>query len=226
MSFTIVECEQRSQDWFMARLGRVTSSVASDMLSARKDKTEAAGRRNLRIRLMLERVTGLPQEVAFRPSDAMLKGIEREKAAAALYEGLTGQLLRHCGFLRHDTVMCGASLDGYVGNFEGCVEIKSPLPATHWDYIKLAEQHQGDPFKCVPNDYLCQARHQMYVSGAQWCDFFSYNPDFPEKLRSRVVRIPRVEAEMQTYALALSLFNSEIDKEVQEARRLLEEDAA
>ena len=42
-AFTVVDCEQKSPEWFAARVGRLTSTGAADML-AKIQKGEAAGR--------------------------------------------------------------------------------------------------------------------------------------------------------------------------------------
>lgn len=200
-----------------SRLGRVTGSVASDMLSKPKSgKGESAGRRNLRVRLALERITGRSLESSFQ-SKAMLQGIEREADAALHYEALTGRFLSTTGFLRHDSLMAGCSLDGHVGDFEGIVEAKSPIPATHLDYIRTGR---------IPGDYYSQVIHNLFISGAAWCDWISFNPDFPEPLQLKLVRVWRDEREMVSYQLALALFISEVDAEVKSVEEMARKAAA
>lgn len=204
-AFTAIDVPQRSEAWFQARLGRVTSSRANDMLATRKDGKEAAGRANLRIQLALERITGKPQEREFQ-SDAMEYGAETEPEAYAAYEALTGNLLQRTGFLSHNTMMAGASLDGHVGDFEGIVEIKCPIPATHMEYLESGK---------VPTDYLRQVTHSLWLTGAEWCDWMSYERTFPEHLRARIVRVKRSDVDLVAYELALSFFLSEVDRKVQ-----------
>src|ERR1043166_1951924 len=156
MAFRILDCDQRSLDWQAARLGRVTSTCANDMLSKLKAGGEAAGRRHLRVRLALERITGRAMKRDFQ-SQAMKDGVEREIDAVAAYEAVTGQILTRTGFLAHDTLMAGASLDGHIGDFEGIAEIKSPLPATHLEYLRTG---------VIPLDYQRQVWHQLFISGA------------------------------------------------------------
>jgi len=200
VNFTIVNAAQRSDAWKAARLGRLTGSRAADMLSTGRSGAEAAGRRNLRVQLVLERVTGKPQERSFQ-SAAMQHGIETEDEACATYEALTGTLLERTGFLSHNTLMVGCSLDSHVGDFEGIVEIKCPIPATHWEYLQTGK---------VPGDYLKQVTHGLWVSGAQWCDWMSYEPSFPETLRAKIVRVPRDEAAIDAYQRAALTFLSEV----------------
>lgn len=202
MSFTVLTCEQKSLEWFAARAGRVTSSNANDML-ATIQKGEAAARRNLRARLALERVTGKSLERDFQ-SQAMKDGIDREAEALAEYEVLTGNLVNRTGFLRHDTLMAGASLDGSMDDFTGIVEAKSPIHATHLEYLRTGK---------VPLEYMRQITHQLWLTGANWCDWFSFQPDFPATLRVKLVRVNRADVDLKAYELALTLFLSEVQRE-------------
>lgn len=197
------DAPQRSEAWFAARLGKLTGSRASDMLATIKSGSEAAGRRNLRVQLVLERVTGKVQEPGF-VTPAMQAGIDREVDAAAIYEAVTGRILTATGFLAHDTLAAGCSLDGHVGAFEGIIEIKCPQPATHLDYLKTGT---------VPGDYLKQITHNLWLTGAAWCDWLSFNPDFPEALRVKLVRIQRDAAAMAAYERAAVAFLNEVDAE-------------
>jgi len=202
-AFTVIDAPQRSPAWQQARLGRLTSSRASDMLAVIKSG-EAAGRRNLRVQLALERITGQAQAPTYQ-SAAMLQGIEREAEAAGLYEALTGTLLRSTGFLQHGSLMVGASLDGHVGDFAGVVELKCPNAATHLEYLTTG---------VIPGDYRKQIVHQLYVSGARWCDWLSYCPEFPIGLQVKLVRVERNDQEIASYALAAALFLKEVDAAV------------
>lgn len=217
MNVTIIDCEQRSPEWFAARAGRVTSSNAADMLATLKSgKGEAAGRRNLRARLALERVTGKPLEREFQ-SQAMKDGIDREAESLAAYEALTGRLVDKSGFLQHESLMAGASLDGHLQGFTGIVEAKSPIHATHLEYLRTGK---------VPGDYMSQVIHQLWITGAEWCDWFSYQPDFPESIRVKLVRVNRGDVDLKAYELALRLFLGEVEAEYQEIAALAEKGVA
>jgi hypothetical protein len=52
--------EQRSEEWFQARLGKVTASRVADVLAKIKSG-ESASRRNYKIQLVSERLTGEKQ---------------------------------------------------------------------------------------------------------------------------------------------------------------------
>jgi len=207
----VLDVPQRSPEWTAARLGRVTSSRAADMLATLKSKGEAASRRNYRMQLVLERVCGKSMENGY-VSQAMQDGIDREADARGAYETLTGHLLETVGFCQHDTLMAGCSPDGYLGNWEGLVEIKSPLPATHWEYLKTG---------IVPDEYVKQVTCALWITGAPWCDWLSYHPDFPESLRVKLVRIPRDESAIASFESATATFLREVDEEVRAVQAMM-----
>jgi hypothetical protein len=214
MMFTVIDCDQRSEAWREVRLGRLTSCRAADMLSVgRKKGEESAGRRNLRMQLALERVTGRCCERSFK-SAAMQYGSDTEPAASLAWEALTGHLLQRTGFLLHDELMAGCSLDGHVGNFEGIVEIKCPLPATHWETLHTQK---------VPSDYLKQITHALWISGAAWCDFLSFSTEFPESLQATIIRVPRESVDIAAYELAARLFLQDVDKEARAVAQMARE---
>jgi hypothetical protein len=113
--------EQRTEDWFAARLGKVTASRVADVLA--KTKTGySASRANYLTQLVLERITGTKSE-GFT-SAAMQWGIDQEPFARAAYEASKGVLVDEVGFIPHPTIEAsGASPDGLVGA-DGMVEIK------------------------------------------------------------------------------------------------------
>jgi predicted phage-related endonuclease len=208
-AFTVVTAEQRSPEWFLARLGRLTGSRAADMLATIKSG-EAAARRDLRMQLVCERLTQTLQEESF-VNAAMQRGVELEPAAFAAYEARTGQLAERTGFLAHDTLAIGCSLDGHVGDFEGICEFKCPKSATHLRYLRDGR---------VPADYLPQITHNLWVSGASWCDFLSFDDRFPPALQTFLVRVERDEAAIAAYAEKALAFLAEVDREVAAVRTM------
>lgn len=207
--FSIIDCEQKSPEWYAARAGRLTGSVATAMMSKIKIG-EAAGRRNLRAKLVLERVTGKTQENDFASHD-MQRGIELEPEAAGEFEVLTGAIVQRCGFLamEHDY---GCSLDGYLGDFEELVSIKCPNDANHMAYLLGGKR--------IPKDYIDQCCHEMWVTGAKRHHFMSYSPNFPEKLRAFIVTIERNEFDISGYEKEALRFMAEVRIETQELLRL------
>lgn len=168
---------QGSPEWFEARRGFVGASSINDVMATTKTGGEAATRRNLRARLIAERLTGACAE-SFS-SVAMQWGVDNEPIARAAYEVLTGNDVEQVGFiLHHEIKMTGASPDGLIGH-DGLIEIKCPNTATHIDYL-LA----GVP----PADYHNQMLWQMECTGRKWCDFVSFDPRMPDDLQLFIVR--------------------------------------
>lgn len=213
-NFTLIHCDQRTPEWAAARSGRVTASVAKDVLAFNKDGKESAARRDLRTRLVLERLTGQPQGDSYTSPD-MLAGIEREPLAREAYIQKTGHEVLQVGFLAHNELMCGASPDGIVATGDGAVdlvlEIKAPKDATHLRYL-LSDGG-------IPTEHLAQLRHLAFVTGCRCIDFVSYNPHFPEKGQLYMVSICREELNLEDYEKQLRTFLTEVD----EAERLLRE---
>jgi hypothetical protein len=202
-AFAVIDAPQRSPEWFAARLGRLTGSRAADMLATIKSG-EAAARRDLRMQLVCERLTGQSQEEPF-VNAAMQRGIDCEPLAFAAYEAQAGQVVNRTGFLAHTGYMVGCSLDGHVGDFEGLVECKCPKSSTHLKYLRAG---------LAPIDYLPQITHNLWVTGAAWCDFVSWDDRFPEALHLFVVRVARDELAITAYAAKARAFLAEVDLEV------------
>jgi hypothetical protein len=201
--FDIINVPQRSPEWFQARVGRLTGSRASDMLASIKTG-EAAARRDLRVQLVVERLTGVPQEDGYI-NGAMQRGIECEPLARAAYEARTGSMVQTTGFLAHTELLAGCSLDGQVDDFTGIVELKCPKSATHLRWLKAGE---------VPPEHRPQLLHHLWITGAQWADFLSFDDRFPAALQTFLIRLPRVEIEILAYEKTVLKFLVEVDAEL------------
>lgn len=214
MKFHIVEHEQRSPAWFLARSGRLTGSRANDILA--KIKTgEAAARRDYRLQLAAERLTGLPQENDF-VNAAMQRGIDCEPIAFAAYEAATGEMVRRTGFICADDLMVGCSLDGDVSDFQGIIELKCPKTATHLSYWKTGG---------MPSAHIAQVTHNLWVTGASWCDFASFDDRLPKTLQLFKVRVYAKDLDLEAYDHAAMQFLAEVDAEVR-ALNALQTDTA
>ena len=168
--------EQRSNEWFKARLGKVTASNLSNVIAMTKSG-ESAYRKNYRHQLVTERLTGEVTQIYV--NQAMQHGIDTEDEARDFY------VFKHAnvdevGFIDHPTIdMAGASPDGLVGD-DGLIEIKCRQPQNHTETLI---SHQ------IPNNYKLQMFWQMACTGRRWCDYVSYCPSFPEELKMVVIRL-------------------------------------
>lgn len=225
--FTVIACDQRSPEWMAARLGRLTGSKAADAFSTTKAGAFTAERKNLRTQLVLERLTGKSAE---RPVSGyqVRDGIAREPHARFHYECVTGQVVREVGFCADNEIPVGCSPDGVIGDFDGLVSLKSPLAATHLNSlqalrayreglndlnVELAMLVHKSHTAIVPSDYLMQIRHELYVTGASWCDYVSYDGSFPVGLQSVTVRVSRADMDLAAYERDVQTFLAEVDAE-------------
>ena len=199
--------EQRTDDWFAARLGKVTASRVADVIA--KTKTGyGAGRANYAADLVVERLTG--QKASSFTNAAMEWGTEQEPNAKAAYAAKTGILVEDVGFIDHPTVaMSGASPDGLAE--DGLVEIKCPNTATHLEYI-----FDGKP----PQKYITQMQWQMACAGKPWCDFVSYDPRLPERLQLLVVRVPRDDDYIKILEQEVTIFLQELDDKLNKLEKV------
>lgn len=201
MSFRVIDCAQRSPEWFAARLGRLTGSRVADAFATIK-KGESASRRNLRVQLMLERLTGRCQDSGFTSLD-MERGIELEPEAREAYEAETGILVAPVGFIAHPELLAGCSPDGFT--MDGLIEIKCPKAATHLEYLRGG----------LPQEYYLQIVHGLWLSERAWGDFVSYHPEFPEGMRLKRTRLYAKDIDFAAHELNVRLFLGEVDRELE-----------
>jgi len=204
---------QGTPEWLQLRLGHVTASRVADIMA--KTKTGAsASRQNYLIELAIQRVTGVVEE-SFK-NEAMIRGTEEEPKARQAYELLTETFVEEVPFVKHKSIeWFGCSPDGIIKNNDGTynlIEIKNPNSATHWSYIKADEP---------PTKYKIQMMAQMACTGAQWCDFFSYDSRMPEGSRHFLKRMMRDNAFIDEMEKEVKAFLEEVAEEVKlmEARQ-------
>ena len=196
--------EQRSPEWYAARLGKVTASRVADVLAKTKSGY-GASRANYLAELLCERLTG---EQADRFTSAeMQRGADLEPQARAAYAFIHGVQVQETGFALHPTIAdFGASPDGLVGDV-GLVEIKVPNTATHVDYLLS---------QTVPGKYVTQMMAQMACTGRTFCDFVSFDPRLPDELQLFVKRVHRDKDAIAEMEREIETFLDELkDKELQ-----------
>lgn len=186
--------EQRTEEWFRERMGKVTASRIADVM-ARTKSGYGASRKNYMTELLVERLTGEREESYINA--AMQRGIDEEPVARTEYELERGVLVEEVGFVPHPSIeMSGASPDGLVGD-DGMVEIKCPNTATHVETLIT---------KSVDRKYLLQMQWQMACTGRAWCDFVSFDSRMPAELAMVVIRVPRDEDMIRDITNEVAMF--------------------
>lgn len=206
--------DQRTAEWFAARVGKATASRIADIIATTKTGW-GASRANYAAQLVAERLTGQPTEMF--SNAAMQWGTDTEAEARDAYSFFRDVDVAEIGFVDHPVIgMSGASPDGLIGA-DGLVEIKCPNTATHIATL------QG---RSVPSKYITQINWQMACTGRQWCDFASYDPRLPEAMRLFVHRIERDDAAIAQLEDQVAEFLAEVAQTVAELRSLYVKEAA
>jgi hypothetical protein len=205
---------QGSEEWRQARCGSIGASDAPRVVRRIKSGGYSADRDSLMAEKVLERLTNTPFE-KFK-SAAMLRGLEREPEARLLYQMVRGVEVEQVGLVSHLTVKGShASPDGYVLQpggtaIAGLIEIKCPLPAAHLDTL-LTET--------ISNDHIVQMHWQMACAVTPWCDYVSFNPDFPPAMQLWIKRVHRDAALIAELEREITIFIRELEAKVAKLSR-------
>lgn len=206
MSASVIE--QRSEEWFAVRRGKVTASRIAD-LTAKTRSGYGASRANYMAQLIAERLTGIVAESY--TNSAMQWGMDQEPAARSLYELLQGVSVEEVGFIVHpDIAEAGASPDGLVGD-EGMVEIKCPNTATHIETLLSGS---------VAGKHIKQMQWQMACADRRWCDFVSFDPRMPPDLQMFVTRVDRDTAALIEITGEVVKFLGELESKIEALKNL------
>jgi len=194
--------EQGTDEWFAARIGKVTASRVADVIA--KTKTGySSSRDNYMAQLICERLTN--QKADGFTNAAMQWGTETEPLARISYEVAQNVLVDEVGFVPHPKIlMAGASPDGLIGD-NGLLEIKCPNTATHIDTL-LSET--------VPGKYNTQMQFQMACTDREWCDFVSFDNRLPTELQLFVKRVPRDNVFIRLIEGEIVQFIAELDDKI------------
>ncbi len=143
----LVDLPQRSEEWFAARRGKVTASLAGAILGVDPHKGQLAA---------YNEIMGISHN---GDNKHMAWGREFEGQARIAYEAESGNLVTETGLWSHDELpWLAASPDGLIGD-DGLVEIKCPSV--------LPED--------VPPQHAVQMAIQMACTDREWCDYFAWN---------------------------------------------------
>jgi putative phage-type endonuclease len=205
--------EQRSPEWYAARLGKVTASRVADIIAKTKSGYSTS-RANYMAELVCERLTG--KQGDFYQNAAMVWGTETEPMARSAYEAHSGNLVTETGLVLHPSIAdAGASPDGLIDE-DGLVEIKCPNTSTHIDTL-LDEK--------TPSKYVTQIMWQMACTGRTWCDFVSFDPRMPEHMQLFVKHIERDDDMIIELEREVEKFLSELDEKINKLSKLYKKEA-
>lgn len=154
--------EQRSEEWFEARKGRVTGSSVGAILGLDPNRS-----REDVLREMVRDYHGAPKE--FQGNIATQWGVTHEDEARIDFEFATGKEVALATFCVHDNLIwLGASPDGFVDS-DAVLEIKCPFGL----------RDQKEPvFKTASEQmhYMAQMQIEMFVTDRSICYFWQWTP--------------------------------------------------
>lgn len=214
VGYEIIDCEQGSPDWFMSRLGQVTASVASRVVTKTGRLSSQAN--DVINRAVAELVMNEPDD--FFVSDTMIRGQELESEALAFFNFTYGYDFKPAGFIKaRKSVDDGEFFDiGYGCSPDGLdeekrigIEMKCPLAHTHLAYLVD---------KVCPDVYFQQVQTALLVTGFPHWAFGSYHPDFP----SFLTVVERDEPMIRSLREHLSFCGEEIQRKLKILKEELE----
>lgn len=184
------------------RLGRATASEFNSIITRLRGGGEAAARRNYRIRLTLERVTGkTPTRFS---NDYTDWGHDTEELATVEWmvrNPEQAHLLIKCGFIKHDWLMAGASPDRLLGD-DATFEVKCFNSANHYEALTTG---------MLPREYVAQVQGQLWITKRKYAIVVMYDPDFPPESQLIVLHVERDEKYIDNLAVDVSNFLDEVD---------------
>lgn len=200
---------QRSEEWFQARVGKVSASRIGDLM-ARTQKGWGAPRKHYLAEKVAERITGKPRDR--RKVASLDMRLELEPEARAAYEFYRDVEVVEVGFIEHPLIPnAGASPDGRVLP-KGGLEIKSPDEEQHIELLIS---------QAVDLGYVYQVQFNIDCCEADWWDFASYCPNMPEELKLYVQRFERDDVMIRRINQAVIEFLAEVDEKVAQVRALM-----
>ena len=193
---------QGSDAWFLMKLGKISGSRISDVLTEGRSGNESLTKKKYKNELIRERLTG--KRIPSYKTPLMARGIELEPLARAFYEHTYQLMVDQVPFVDHPTIaMAGCSPDGLVGT-DGLLEIKCPSPENHLGH--LLENGQA-----LIKTYYDQVQWQLVVTQRAWCDLISFDPEMPDHLKMFVVRILVDQDWKEKAEAAVIALNAEIE---------------
>lgn len=197
----IIDCEQKSPEWYAARLGVPTASEFGRIITDKK--CEYAAGAETYINELIDEVCRPNAERGFTGNRHTARGNALEPEARDLY-GLEFDVVpRPVGFILTDDGTLGCSPDSLIK--DGGLEIKAPDGPTHVTWLRAGG---------VPLAHRAQVHGCMIITGRDWWDFLSYCPGYPRIL---------VRVERDDYTAKLQAHLNRFLAEYAEARRLFAE---
>lgn len=185
----IIDREQvELEEWYRKRAGKFTCSRFGDLMTSGRGKDEMFGQTAMSYiyQVAAERIGSY---VFPFDTSTVRWGKENESVALAEYCDRVGIELQDCvtgtAAYRQYNDFVGGTPDAIC--LPGCVEIKCPY--TPQEHLRTVWE------KTVPKQYVWQVQGHLLLTGADYCDFVSFDPRIiNEQFRLQVIRVQPVKA--------------------------------
>jgi hypothetical protein len=201
----VIECEQRSAQWYNARAGKPTASQFHRIMTP-KNRALSASHVDYISEMIAEKLFGVPLHDEKLDDVHWIKyGREHEPHAVRQFHLLRGLITKPIGFVLSDCGRYGCSPDRIVNAFEG-VEIKCPAPQTLVSYWLHG----------LKENYTVQIQGQMLICGFQRVHFYAYRHDMPAWHKV----VERDEACIEALRVHIETVCDKLEEEWQRAQEL------
>jgi len=193
--------EQRSEVWLQLKAGKMSGSRVGKIITKSGKPTDVF--RSMVMEVVAERLTGRMVETPI--SYAMQQGIDLEPDAIEIYANHSKSDVKFVGGFEFDNMWY--SPDGVIGE-KGLIEIKCPQPKQHLPNLL---QNKGE----VDSKYMAQLQFGLWITGREWIDFVSFNPDFPDHLAVKITTVTVDNEYRMKMVKMLGMFESMVIEKVE-----------
>lgn len=195
----ITEYMQGTPEWFAACAGNPGASSIDNIVTSTGKKSTS--RQKYLYQMAGEKLIGEKEETC--SSAAMARGVELEPKARQLFSLMTGLKVEEVGLIYPDELrQWHVSPDGLVVGEGKGLEIKSPLLATHVEYLTKGT---------LPTKYKCQVQASMMCTGYESWFFMSFYPN----LKPLIIEVERDEKLIAVMKEALEEFIFDLNQLVE-----------
>ena len=203
----VVTYQQRTPEWYAARLGLPTASEMGNIITPKKREYAAAAETYIDALVDELKRPVENREEAFAGNRHTRRGDAMEPEALGVYAFDRGIRLTPVGLVLSDCRRFGCSPDSLIGA-EGMVQAKAPDGKTFVRWYR-EWRRTGE----LPAEHKPQMHGELIVTGRAWSDFVAYCPgydplvirvtpdDFTAQLRKHLDRFH------QDYSAALAVFD-------------------
>lgn len=163
----ILECEQKSPEWYAARCGIPTASEFGNIITPKRGDYAAAA--DVYVNELIDEIVRPNADRGWEGNRHTRRGNFLEPEARELYAFMHDDVdLQPIGFIVSDDGTMGCSPDSLV-NPDGGLELKCPDGPTHVKWLRAGG---------IPDEHKPQVHGCLIVTGRPWWDFMSYCPGY------------------------------------------------